>query len=267
MRSFRALAALARWPNALLAAFGVAVGAWWAHGAVGAPVLWAAVAAIAITAAANAWNDVADVAIDRLAHPERPLPSGALTPDAAVRFAWGAAIVAVPASYAATPPLAAITVGALAIARGYSPHIKRAGLAGNLAVALLASLPFLYGAWAVGRPAAGALLVGIAAPLHLAREIAKDLDDADADAGTRRTVPLRHGAPVARVAVTLSAGLFLAALAAPAAEAPSFGLALIPAAALCLAGAGAAMRGRRGSPRLFKAAMVCAMLAVLVARP
>ncbi|HSJ62993.1 MAG TPA: UbiA family prenyltransferase [Gemmatimonadaceae bacterium] len=267
MRSCSAFAALARWPNALLAATGVAVGAWWAHGSFGASVLWAAGAAVAITAAANAWNDAADLAIDRAAHPERPLPRGILAPRDARWFAWGSALAAVPASYAAAPPLGALTVGVLAIARGYSPHIKRTGLAGNVVVAVVASLPFLYGAWAVGRPAAGALLVAIAAPLHLAREIAKDLDDASADAGRRLTIPIRYGPRLARGAVTIAAALFLVALGPPAAGAPAFALALVPAAVLSVAGAGAALRGRRGSPRLFKAAMVCAMLAVLIARP
>jgi geranylgeranylglycerol-phosphate geranylgeranyltransferase len=267
VRSFSAFAALARWPNALLAATGIAVGAWWAHGSLGAPVLWATLAAVTITAAANAWNDVADLAIDRTAHPERPLPRGALAPDDARRFAWGSALVALPAAYAAAPPLGALTVGVLAIARGYSPHIKRGGLAGNAVVAVVASLPFLYGAWAVGRPGAGAVLVAIAAPLHLAREIAKDLDDAAADTGRRLTIPIRYGPRLARWAVTLAAALFLVALGPPAVGAPVFALALVPAAVLSVAGAGAALRGRRGSPLLFKAAMVCAMLAVLIARP
>ena len=267
MRSFKALAALARWPNALLAAAGVAVGAWWAHGPIGVPVAWAGLAAIAITAAANAWNDVADVAIDRVAHPARPLPSGALTPDAASRFAWGAAALALPLAYAAEPALAALTVPVLALAYLYSARLKRAGVLGNAVVAVLASLPFLYGAWAAERPAAGAMLAGIAVPLHFAREIAKDLDDSSADAGWRRTIPLAYGPRTARVAVAVAAVLFLMALTPPAVRAPVFALALVPAVALSLAGAGIAARGRPGSPRLFKAAMVCAMLAVLAARP
>jgi geranylgeranylglycerol-phosphate geranylgeranyltransferase len=251
----------------LLAAGGVAVGAWWAHGTVDAPVLWAGLAAIAITAAANAWNDVADVAIDRRAHPERPLPRGALMPGDATRFAWSSAALAVPLAYAAAPALAALTLPVLALARAYSPLLKRAGLLGNVAVAALASLPFLYGAWAAGRPRAGVLLAAIAMPLHLAREIAKDVDDAAADAPWRRTVPVVHGVRFARLAVGTAAALFLIALVSPATRAPLFALALVPAAALSLAGAGATARGRRGAPMLFKAAMVCAMLAVLVARP
>jgi geranylgeranylglycerol-phosphate geranylgeranyltransferase len=251
----------------LLAAAGVATGAWWAHGPLGVPVVWAALAAAAIAAAANAWNDVADIAIDRRAHPERPLPSGAISARQASRFAWTAALVGLVLSLAAAPALAWFTAAVLVVARGYSPWLKGAGLPGNLVVALLASMPFLYGAWVVGRPRDGALLVVIAAPLHFAREVAKDLDDAEADAPWRRTLPVVYGARGARGIVVAAAVLFLCALVWPAAGAPVFALALVPAVALSLAAAGTAVRGRRGSPGLFKAAMVCAMLAVIAARP
>jgi geranylgeranylglycerol-phosphate geranylgeranyltransferase len=251
----------------LLAAAGVATGAWWAHGPLGVPVVWAALAAAPIAAAANAWNDVADIAIDRRAHPDRPLPSGAISARQASRFAWTAALVGLVLSLAAAPALAWLTAAVLVVARGYSPWLKGAGLPGNLVVALLASMPFLYGAWVVGRPRDGALLVVIAAPLHFAREVAKDLDDAEADAPWRRTLPVVYGARGARGIVVAAAVLFLCALVWPAAGAPVFALALVPAVALSLAAAGTAVRGRRGSPGLFKAAMVCAMLAVIAARP
>src|SRR5205807_2411959 len=44
---------------------------------------------------------------------------------------------------------------ALVVMIAYSPVLKRRGLPGNLAVALVAGLPLLYGAIAVDRPAAG----------------------------------------------------------------------------------------------------------------
>jgi geranylgeranylglycerol-phosphate geranylgeranyltransferase len=85
---------LVRWVNALTAAAGVLVGAWWAGWGSASAIALAALAAIALTATANAWNDLADIEIDRVAHPERPLPSGALTPAAAEQIAMAAATVA-----------------------------------------------------------------------------------------------------------------------------------------------------------------------------
>lgn len=243
------------------------VGAWWARAPLDHRVGWAALAAIAITVAANAWNDISDVDIDRVAHPDRPLPRGTLTVPQARTIAWTAAAAALPLALLAHPWLLGVTAGVLALAYAYSPHFKRGGLAGNVVVAVLASLPFLYGGWAVGQPAQGVLLVAIAAPLHFAREVAKDLDDVKGDAAHRRTIPLAGGVPIARAVVALASAAFLAMLALPAARSPAFALALVPAIGLALIATGSAVRGRRGSPRLFKAAMVCAMLAVLVARP
>ena len=81
----------------------------------------------------------------------------------------------------------------------YSQIKSRWGVLGNATVAVLGSMPFLYGAWAAGKPEAGIVLVGIAAPLHLAREIAKDIDDIDGDRGRRRTLPIVGGVHLARV--------------------------------------------------------------------
>src|SRR5687768_6319060 len=99
MRSISALLALIRWENALLSALGVLLGAWWANGSVLATsTLVAAAAAIALTAVANAENDYQDLAIDRSAHPDRPLPSGALRPSQARAVVVAAAAVAVMSS-------------------------------------------------------------------------------------------------------------------------------------------------------------------------
>jgi 1,4-dihydroxy-2-naphthoate octaprenyltransferase len=132
----------------------------------------------------------------------------------------------------------------------------------------------LYGAWSVSRPAAGAALVLIGAPLHLAREIAKDLDDAAADAAARRTVPVRFGATAARrvlaaatiAFVFLFASLLVTVPGRRAARAAPFALAAVAAIFLTAAAARAAWSGRPGGPRLFKAAMLCAMAAVATSR-
>src|SRR6478672_13636433 len=79
-----AVLALVRWENALLSVAGVILGAWWATGRPNEPeTLVMAVVAVLLTSFANADNDVRDFDIDRIAHPTRPLPSGALSIEAA----------------------------------------------------------------------------------------------------------------------------------------------------------------------------------------
>lgn len=266
MRSLSALLALVRWENALLSASGVLLGAWWARGSVLAPsTLVAAGVAVALTAVANAENDYQDRAIDRVAHPERPLPSGALQPVHARITVVIAAVVALAGSAALGLALAVVTLLIIGVMLAYSRVLKVRGLAGNVAVAVLASLPFAYGAWAAGRPLDAVPLVGVAIPLHFAREIAKDLEDAEADAPMRRTLPVAHGMNAARVALIVALGLFVARLWPLIAQRPQLGAFVIPAMLLTAAATVRAWRGRRGSPSLFKAAMVCAMASLVLA--
>ena len=77
------------------------------------------------------------------------------------------------------------------------------------------------------------------------------------------------GVPAARAVMLLALAAFLVALAMLAHRLPAaapFALAVSPAILLCLFAGGVALVGRRGSPALFKAAMVCAMLALVAAR-
>ena len=247
--------ALVRWRNALLAGAGVCAGAWWSAGRLTGGVAVATMAAFALTAVANTTNDIADAEIDRVAHPERPLASGAISAATAMRFAIACSLMSV--------VLAAITAGVLGVMWTYSTRLKPHGIPGNLAVAVVGSLPFFYGAAAVGEVRKGAILVAVAAPLHFAREVAKDLDDAEADRSTRRTLPVTRGGRTARAAVVGGIIVYAAAVAFLATAFPLFALLLVPTIFLAALAARRLYRGQAGAAGLLKAAMVIA-IAVLV---
>jgi geranylgeranylglycerol-phosphate geranylgeranyltransferase len=276
-----AVAALVRWPNALLAAAGVALGAQWAividrcrvptlAAGVGWRVGFAAASALALTAAANAYNDVDDHAIDVVAHPERPIPTGAVSVRLARRVGGTASVLAVALSAAAATGLGLLSLAVIGVVRRYGALKARAGLIANAAVAIVGALPFVYGAWAVGRPLAALPLVALAAPLQLARELAKDLDDLPGARGRRRTLPVVAGATPARAGVavaTLATLLALAPLVAswsPGSPRAWAGASLVPGVAAAVAGMTCAVIGRRGAAALFKRAMVLAIVAVAV---
>jgi len=264
-RAVLAVLALVRWENVLLSVAGVVLGAWWATGRPGEPetIVMAGVAVL-LTAFANADNDVRDCEIDLVVHPDRPLPAGRLSIHTArlvVGVAAAAALV-LSALLGAAQTLAA--VGVVAAMTLYNRGIKAHGIPGNALVAVVASLPFLFGAWSAGDPAAGVPLFLVGVPLHFAREIAKDIDDAPGDAPHRRTLPLRAGAGTARLVVVTSVALFLVALAPFAVRRPSFAIVALPAVALCMAAAHRALSGRRGTARLLKSAMVVAMVAIVL---
>ena len=267
MPSPSALLRLIRWENALISAAGILVGAWWVGGSpVARQTLWAAAAAVCLAALANAFNDLCDIEIDRIAHPTRPLPSGELSVRAARAVVVVAGLVGLLCSYFVFPEMAAASVGVIGLMLLYSRVLKQRGLVGNFTVAILASLPFLYGGWSAGRPLASLSLVALAVPLHLAREIAKDIEDAAGDAGVRRTLPVSAGSEVTRGMLMLSLGAFLGGLTLFARGRPLFVLAVLPAVVLAVYATLRAMQGRRGAPLIFKSAMLCAMASLLIVR-
>ena len=257
---------LVRWRNALLAAAGVFAGAWWSAGRITHEVVLVMLAAIALTAVANTTNDLADVAIDRVAHPRRPLASGAISTGAAHRFAIACSIVALLVVAIVDWLLAVLTLAVLAVMWTYSARFKRHGLPGNIAVAVLASLPFFYGAWAVDEIRRGALLLMVAAPLHFAREVAKDVDDATADAGSRQTVPLSRGIRSARQLVGAGVATYALAVALVSFAHPLFAILLVPTIFLAGLAVRRVYRDRDGAPALLKAAMALAIAALIISR-
>jgi 4-hydroxybenzoate polyprenyltransferase len=213
---------LVRAPNLLLAALGVLAGGWIALGAVATPrvLAFAALAAVGFGTAGNALNDLWDRAADRVNHPagERPLAADRLAEGTAHVCVVGGTLLGLAAAGLVSGR--AVLVGALALVVMfvYSPVLKRRGLPGNVAVALVAGLPLPFGALAVGRPAAGLVPWTLAAWVHLVREIVKDLDDQAGDQALgRHTLPLVLGPRrTAQLAAVLAAGFVPVSLALPA---------------------------------------------------
>jgi geranylgeranylglycerol-phosphate geranylgeranyltransferase len=265
---------LIRVQNLCVAAAAVLAGGWIALSAVATPnVLWlAALAAVAFGAAGNALNDIWDGAADRVNRPrQRPLASGRLERGTADLCVAGGTVVGLGAAALVSGTAVLVGAAALAVMILYSPVLKRRGLPGNVAVALVAGLPLMYGALAVGRPAAGIVPWILAAWLHLVREIVKDLDDVAGDhALGRRTLPLVLGAQRAGVVAAVLAVAFVPlslALPALAHYGGAYFLIALVAQAAVLAVAGRLFTGRTaGNSRLLKGAMLVGIAALVAGR-
>jgi 4-hydroxybenzoate polyprenyltransferase len=280
-KTVAAVARLARLPNGLVAAAAVIVGGRWAGaGWASGPVLLAALSAAALTAVANAYNDFEDRDIDAVVHAERPIPSGAIAPQTALLLALVAGALGVFLAAAARLPLGVLSIFVVAVMLGYGRIKAWSGVAGNVVVAVLGSLPFLYGAWAAGAPRAAIPLVALAAPLQFAREVAKDIDDVAGDFGSRRTLPLTVGRAAARGISVVAAVLAVCGLPLAAAGSTRVGVTmpgggllllagvlLLPAGAFVLFGCWRLLQGRAGAAGAFKAAMVLAILAMVPLAP
>ena len=203
---------LMRPKNLILAGATVPLGAYFAlmEESSGFPVLAVSLHVLAVvlfTGAGNAMNDIKDAAIDRTAHPMRPLPSGRLTTGQARAFTsllWGGSVFAhvggllvVDADVGIYLPTALIYVLAvvLMVTYDHGPATKNRGLAGNAVVSLLVGAVILYGASSVGgfhRPVVW-WFFGVVFLTNLAREMVKDCMDMEADEGSRHTLPMTYG--------------------------------------------------------------------------
>ena len=148
------------------------------------------------TAAGNVINDYFDADIDRINRPERPIPSGIVSPMAARGFAVTLFLLSILIAIF-TPPLCfTIVVINILILILYAAKLKSMPVVGNAAVAYLTASIFLFGGAFAGGDAL-VLMLPLAAITFLAtmaREILKDSEDVEGDAeGGADTLPIRIG--------------------------------------------------------------------------
>ncbi|MGA7861149.1 MAG: geranylgeranylglycerol-phosphate geranylgeranyltransferase [Thermoplasmata archaeon] len=211
---------LVRFGNTLVSFVGTIVGGVAARGAgVDLPVsLWillvlAALSTAFATAGGNVVNDILDRDSDRVNHPDRPLVTGAISPGVARWTATGllvaAVVVAVPVILL-RPLVGVFLAAALVALLSYEFRFKSAGFGGNLLVAFLTGLVFLYGGAAAGMPVAVLPFGFMAFFATLSREVIKDMEDLTGDV-SRRTLPRVRGmafsSGVARGAIATALGL------------------------------------------------------------
>jgi geranylgeranylglycerol-phosphate geranylgeranyltransferase len=160
-----------------------------------AGIVLAVVSAMLIASGGNSLNDYYDYEIDKINRPQRPLPAGLLQPKTAVflGYLW-IALGLVLAYFIGIKPLAlALAVSILLWL--YAARGKRMGLSGNLAVALVCGLAFVYGGLTVENVGISLFPAGFAFLMHLSREIIKDVQDRSGDlAQGAKTLPIVWGA-------------------------------------------------------------------------
>jgi geranylgeranylglycerol-phosphate geranylgeranyltransferase len=134
-----------------------------------------------MTAAACAINDYWDVGKDRIDHPDRPLPSGALS----LQQAWWAAILLFGISLMGAIPLGLYPTIVVAVSVGllwnYSHLLLYSGILGNFIVATIGSTLIFLASLVANRPLAMLYPIGFLFCYALAKEIVWDVHDARGD--------------------------------------------------------------------------------------
>lgn len=210
----RAVGRLIRWENCVAVGLTTMLGAHLGGGALTSRGLLAASTVMILHAAGTALNDRCDVAVDRLARPERPLPSGRLSLRFAERLSVGLALAGL--GLAATLGWVALAVAGLVVvaSTAYAVRLKNTVLLGNLTVAGLSAATVPFGATVVGEwsvPTAAVQGGVLILAYMVAYEVLKCLQDIVSDAaGGIRTIATSWGAPAARATAVAALALFAA---------------------------------------------------------
>lgn len=268
----RALVELARPGNVIGAAILAFVGVYVAAEFARPFELSIAVMATALgTAAGNAINDYFDREIDMINRPNRPIPSGRLTPTTALWAAVVAFLIAVIVTIVFLP-IAAIAIAAinLILLTTYTQFFKGTPGFGNLVVAFLVASAIWFGGAAGGALGATLVIGSLAGFATLSREIVKDIEDAPGDrARGLQTLPVVVGPTTAWYVALL-------ALAAGAIISPIpyldgtfdwwYFVGLIPAIAIMGYGAWLGRVDPSASQRFLKGGMYVALAAFILGR-
>lgn len=157
-------------------------------------LILASVVAAIVAASGNVINDMFDIEIDKIAHPDRPLASGKLKIIEAKIFYMVLITISISISLILNIQLLLISLFALILLYFYSFILKNIPLLGNVVIALLTALAFLFGGIAVDN-ISGAIIPAILAFLiNLIRELVKDAEDYEGDKTySVNTFPIKFG--------------------------------------------------------------------------
>ena len=163
-----------------------------------------------ISASALILNDLFDIESDRINAPERPLPSGRVTP-AGVIIQFGlVSILGFVLSYLISIPVLIIAAVLWMVAFLYNWKFKKAGIIGNLMVSFSVGMTFIFGGVSVGVPfdVLVWLFAIMAALINLGEEIAADVMDMHGDKKMdSKSIPIRYGAEKAVNICTIIFGM------------------------------------------------------------
>jgi len=146
------------------------------------------------TGAGNAINDYVDHKIDAINKPERPIPSGRISLNAAAIYATVLFIIATVMSLLIGIIPGIIVVLSAILMFLYAYKLKKSCLVGNLSIAFLTGLCFVFAGVVLQTVYLSILLGFYAFLMTMAREIVKDMEDVEGDSMEgANTFPIRFG--------------------------------------------------------------------------
>lgn len=157
-------------------------------------IIVSAFAASFALASGNIINDINDLEADKINKPFRPLPSEKITIKQAYGLYVSGVFLSIILSFFLNQFALTIVLFSILILFIYSKFLKQIPLIGNITVAFLTGLVFIFGGVVVNNPVAAIIPAIFAFLINLIREIVKDIEDVDGDnkAGLK-TFPIKFG--------------------------------------------------------------------------
>ena len=157
-------------------------------------VLLAAFSAALTAASGNIINDIFDIEIDKINRPLRPLPSGKITVKEAYTLYFVLLILSISFSLIISYLAFVIVIISNLLLLLYAKYLKRIPLIGNITVAFLTGMVFIFGGVVVQNPSAAIIPATFALLVNLIREIVKDMQDFEGDEKNEiKTFPVKFG--------------------------------------------------------------------------
>ena len=167
-------------------------------------IFLAALSAALTSASGNIINDIFDIEIDKTNRPERPLASKKISKNSAMAFYLTLILASLTLAWFINLSAFIIVLTTTIILFIYSKYLKRFTLIGNIVIAFLTGLVFIFGGVAAENPSAAIIPAVFAFLINLIREIVKDIQDVEGDkkAGVT-TFPIRYGFKSSRLLILL----------------------------------------------------------------
>lgn len=157
-------------------------------------ILFASIAAALVTAAGNIVNDIFDIETDKISHQDRVLVLGKISKTEAWTEYLLLNSISIIISILLSVKLIVIVLATIILLFIYSAALKKLPLIGNLTIAFLTGLTFIYGGYAAGNPVAAIVPAVFGFLINLIREIVKDILDIEGDNKLNyRTLPIKFG--------------------------------------------------------------------------
>ncbi len=144
-------------------------------------LLLASISASLIAAGGNVINDIYDIELDKIVHPERPLPAGSISVTFAKYFYFGLNIVSLFFISQTNYLLFLISLIVIVLLFFYARLFKKKFLLSNLTIAFLTGLTFVFAGVAVNNFEMSLIPASFAFLINLIREIVKDTEDLEGD--------------------------------------------------------------------------------------